>query len=264
MDSFNTSGLSKQPADLLVFLESPSTLEGLLFLVDNIISMSGLVVTMLTHFFLRKHLWNLQGQSLVSLATALLLAKLAFHVNPYFSGNKYLCSLASIVQHYFCLAAFLWLSALIYNLWKFSHQSEVTVRRRKELMRVYMVFSWGTPFTVVITCILVEFLVHFGVKYGSQRYCSVLGDELLLYSLAVPLGIVVLLHFILFTMILVRRVKKMRATSGSETMNLSSRRRILCGITDLEVKGHSLNSYLKLSLLMMAAWLTGFAASNRK
>ncbi|KAK2170273.1 hypothetical protein LSH36_3g01030 [Paralvinella palmiformis] len=224
----STAGTTERPGDLLVFLENPSTIEGLLFLVGNVISVTCLVSTVLVHLFLKKQLWTIQGQSLTSLIVALFFAKLAFQVNPYFNVNKYLCSLVSILQHYFCMSAFLWLSVLIYSVSKFTSLTEIAAKKGKTVLMVYIAYAWGVPSMAVMTCLVVEFLLRFGSSYGNAR------------------------------------AKKIRRSPEYETMNASKRKEMLFGHTDIEVKGHSVRSYFTVSVLMTTAWLTGFAASNQK
>ena len=126
-------------------------------------------------------------------------------VNPHFTEvSSHWCSTVAVLQHYFCLSAFNWVSVLAYDLLttvKKGRRQENPARSSQKLTTkcldsshprflTYVIFAWGFPWSAVFACTIIEALQEFDFHYGNHEHCGVFGDEALLYALAIPLTLI--------------------------------------------------------------------------
>ena len=118
----------------------------------------------------------------------------------------------AILQHYFCLSAFFWSNVITFNLWRDIRRPPADWSpNTNRIFPLYLCYAWGLPLSVVVACSGVEFMENrFKFKYGNSEHCGVLGDDALVYSLAVPLVMITLSNIGFFVLIVYKPHMRMR------------------------------------------------------
>ncbi len=271
---------------------------GTIFLIGNMFSMLGLFLAFIVFCMFHTLRSGPRGIATMNYLLALFFAKMAFQVNPYFTSNQTVCSVMAIFQHYFCLAAFLWMNVLAYDIFMEAyhvhsgHIRDVLRRRGYRDLIMYACFAWGLPFSVIVACLTIEVLVGMQFLYGNQEQCGVFGDEALLYSLAIPLVIISLLNMLFFTCTVqmlhlssaICSVPRLACdtphqdrntnenSSSTEPVSLNNPQRNALDITVHQATGrmyHEANfkeylrpvwTYVRMAAITAMAWLSGFIA----
>ena len=215
--------------------------QGELTLVGNCLSLSCLTFTLVVHIAVPR-LRTVPGRCIMCLSLSLFCAQLTFQFSAIASADFGVCISLAMVQHYFWLASFCWMSVLAYDLSStFSGGGKILDPVEKErVFRYYNLFSWSIPFIIVSISLSMHF-TRTAIIYSSVAVCWINGSRNLLLSFVLPLSLSLLLNSILFVRCVVGiyRAKKIAHTAK---------------------KGSKLDLliYIKLSSLMGFTWISGF------
>ncbi len=252
------SGINPPVSSNLNFLLLPSSFGGILFSVCCGCSLCALGATLLLYCFFSELRRRAVGKCLRNMIGSLMLAELGLLAGPHFHDREYLCCPASMIQHFCCMASFLWSTTLAYDTWDKVRREYVarTVGSERKLFRCYSFYSWGLSTTVVFGCWvgsrLAPNVLPLDIIY-NVRYCGVLGKD----SLAIPLLILFLANLGLFFATAWKVMGPDTEPNQSEAGTQRDRRFPLWADD-----GHTLKAYFTVSTVMFCAWLTGYVVAN--
>ena len=199
--------------DELFFTDEKPTGYSVLTIVSavcTILSMICLIITLIT-FAIFKDLRFMPGKMFVMLCVNVLIAQLLFQFGMGVGGYGPLCVTLGIIVHYFWLAVAFSMNScilLMYNHFhsplKISTRSAVlTQRDAKVEMGKYAAYTYSCPLIFVLANIMISLIMtdNKSMGYGGQ-FCYI--DTRLMRGLvfALPLGLIILINFGLFSRVL--------------------------------------------------------------
>lgn len=202
-------------------------------------------------------LQTLPGKIVVSLSLSLMLAQVFFLVSNLFSAYKIACKVIAGLQHYFWLCSFFWMNSYATDIaLTFMGMKSNLDNKRKHLI-VYSLYAWGLPLCVCLSCILLDVfngdrIFIYGWENNPSTSCWIQPSSALLYSVAVPLAVVIILNSVSLFIILIIFLKIKFQTSsvvedgGNDAAELGKATLILC---------------CQMSFLMGITWVFGLLAN---
>ena len=178
--------------------------------VCTVLSMICLIITLIT-FAIFKDLRFMPGKMFVMLCVNVLIAQLLFQFGMGVGGYGPLCVALGIIVHYLWLAVAFSMNScilLMYNHFhcplKISTRSAVlTQRNAKVEMGKYAAYTYSCPLIFVLANIIMSLIIskNKSMGYGGQ-FCYI--DTRLMRGLvfALPLGVIILVNFGLFSRVL--------------------------------------------------------------
>ncbi|XP_072048307.1 adhesion G-protein coupled receptor D1-like [Amphiura filiformis] len=170
------------------------------------------------------------------------------------TNNENACTTIAAMAHYAWLATFAWMNALAFDLDRtFGNADNLQkVSVGKKSMFLYMIYAWGSPFLIIIPCLVLHFCqcTQFNFKYGSASACWISDGTANLLTFGVPAAIFLLVNAILFghTVVGIRSTKRATARLHQDTSTLKR-------------TTQELLIYIKIASLMGFTWIFGYVAA---
>ncbi|XP_072048194.1 uncharacterized protein [Amphiura filiformis] len=230
-----------------------SNAQTIVSIVGSVLSLIAVILTFLTYAVFAS-LRNRASRLIMNLIGALFIGQflLLFGGNKTENGNA--CVAIAVLAHYAWLAAFAWMNALAFDLDRtFGNPDNLKkVSEGKKSMFLYMIYAWGSPFLIVIPCLVLHFCqcTQVNFKYGSASACWISDGTANLLTFGVPAAIFLLFNVILFghTVAGIRSTKRATARLHQDTSTLKrSTKELLI--------------YMKIASLMGFTWIFGYVAA---
>lgn len=140
-----------------------STIPGYISFVSTILSITAMIITLIT-YALFKELRNIPGWNCINLTISLTIAQLSFLTGSFVASIPILCLITALLTHYGLLAAFFWMNVIAFDLFrnfrkKSSHILIYMINLKSRLAK-YALFAWGSPFILVLLCLLIDINVN--------------------------------------------------------------------------------------------------------
>ncbi|XP_023227124.1 uncharacterized protein LOC111627732 [Centruroides sculpturatus] len=212
------------------------------------ISIFCLIIKLLLFIFLSEYK-KLPMIIVFYLSLSLLLAQLLFLVGTIGPSN-YFCIGIAIFMHYFYLASVFCTNALAFDIWKtFTNMKHLSLKIRKTHLIYSILYCWGLPMIIVIISIICEWAFHstFSPQYGSC-HCWICNRYALLIFFAVPLGLVLIINIIFYT-ITAKSIYKTSKSSKIARKNAKNKNYVRFFL------------YIKIALIMGFTWIFGFISA---
>ena len=239
----NLSGILRNNHDSQT---TDSTVQTILTLIGNILSMACLVGTMITYCMF-KEIRTRAGKCIMNLCGALFFAQLSFEMSRTFMLYREVCVAVAVFQHYTWLVAFLWTNVLAYDTsCTFADLKQSNCVRNTCRLRCFAVCAWGLPAVFVAFCLGIDFGTKLPLSYGNKNICWISGPRAIEYYFATPLAVVIIANAVLF----VRTVVALR-----RAVSMASRER------PPKQQRKMFTIYIRLTSLMGFTWLFGYLAT---
>ena len=222
-----------------------------LTLIGMVLSIAALCITIFT-ILLFPELQNVPGRVVLNPSVSLLIAQFLFLTHYIYVIQAIVCKLVASLEHYFWLVSFSWMNVFALNVsFTFIKMYRFSNVGSHANMLLYNIFAWGLPMVFVVVCNAVE---HFGgklIEYGARETntCWISPPRALLYAFALPLGVIMLINTVCFSVtifVFVNTHQSIRQVVEDQEVH-KSRGMVLASI--------------KLSLVMGFTWLSGFLAN---
>ncbi|XP_062618675.1 uncharacterized protein LOC134280286 [Saccostrea cucullata] len=187
---------------------------------------------------------HLHGLNVVSTSLILFLANIFYLLSLVAPLHSVLCMTVGAFIHFLWLSVMSWMTVSCFSFFRafmfvrFT-KSETHTTRKRFLWNI--LYSLLFPLIMVSVNILVNFLVYTNYSYGYSMYtCYISKPEMILYTFALPLAVMVILN--IFMVIMTAREIKVKNSTVPHLAN--DRRMVLV--------------FCRLSTLTGGAWLFGF------
>ena len=222
-----------------------STVQNILTLIGNTLSMACLVGTMITYCMF-KEIRTRAGKCIMNLCGALYFAQLSFQMSRTFMSYREVCVAVAVVQHYTWLVAFLWMNVLAYDMsCAFTDLKQSNGVRDTSRLRYFAVYAWGLPAVFVAVCLGIDFGTKLPFSYGNKMMCWISGPRAIEYYFATPLAVVITANTMLFVRTVVALRRAMSTASRARPPKQQRRMFVI---------------YIRLTSLMGFTWLFGYLA----
>ena len=222
-----------------------STLQNILTLIGNILSMACLVCTMTTYCMF-KEIRTRAGKCIMNLCGALFFAQLSFQISRTFMSYREVCVAVAVFQHYTWLVSFLWMNVLAYDTsCTFVDLKQSNGVRETYRLRCFAVYAWGLPAVFVAVCLGIDFGTKLPFSYGNKMICWISGHRAIEYYFATPLAVVITANVALFVRTVVALRRAMSTASRARPQKQQRRMFVI---------------YIRLTSLMGFTWLFGYLA----
>ncbi|CAC5365571.1 unnamed protein product [Mytilus coruscus] len=217
-------------------------IETLLSLICSMASITSLTLTLIVYILL-KDLRTLPGLQQMMLSIHLLVAHALYLFGINAESTETLCAAVGLLTHYFWLGSIMWMHICTLEMFRvFYYNNHCTSNRLKQFTR-YVIYSVSVP-SLLITINIVNFFssdesTHGYLGYGGES-SYIIEITMVLYTFAIPVGVLLLLNIILFSVVIFQLE------------------------TALEIKSETRKSrpmliiYTKMSCLTGITWIFGF------
>lgn len=218
-------------------------IETLLSLVCSIASITSLTLTLVVYILL-KDLRTLPGLQQMMLSFHLLVAHALYLFGINAESTETLCAAVGLLTHYFWLGSIMWMHICTLDMFRvFYYNNQSTSNRLKQFTR-YVIYSVSLP-SLLVAINIVNFFSsdenqHGYLGYGGES-CYIIEKTMVLYTFAIPVGVLLLLNIILFSVVIYQL--EMALEVKSETRK----------------NRPMLVIYTKMSCLTGITWIFGFA-----
>ena len=222
-----------------------STVQNILTLIGNTLSMTCLVATMTTYCMF-KEIRTRPGKCIMNLCGALFFAQLSFQMSRTFMSYREVCVAVAVFQHYTWLVAFLWMNVLAYDTsCTFAYLKQSNDVRDTSRLRCFAVYAWGLPAVFVAVCLGIDFGTKLPFSYGNKNICWISGHRAIEYYFATPLAAVITANVVLFVRTVVALRRAMSTASRARPQKQQRRMFVI---------------YIRMTSLMGFTWLFGYLA----
>ena len=167
------------------------TVQNILTLIGNTLSMTCLVGTMITYCMF-KEIRTRAGKCIMNLCKALFFAQLSFQMSRTFMSYREVCVAVAVFQHYTWLVSFLWMNVLAYDTsCAFVDLKQSNGVRDTSSLRCFAVYAWGLPAVFVAVCLGIDFGTKLPFSYGNKMICWISGHRAIEYYFATLLAVVI-------------------------------------------------------------------------
>ncbi|CAB1331623.1 unnamed protein product, partial [Coregonus sp. 'balchen'] len=198
-------------------------------------SLVALLITFLLLAILRKLRSNLHSIH-KNLVVSIFLSQLVFLFGINQTENAFMCTVVAVLLHYFYMCTFAWMFVEGLHIYRMLTEVRNINHGR---MRFYYAIGWGIP--AIITGLAVGLDPE---GYGNPDFCWLSVHDTLIWSIAGPIAIVVLVNIALFFL-------AAKASCGKRQWTLEKSEAIC-----------SLHVAFLLLLLLSATWVLGLMAVN--
>ena len=111
--------------------------------------------------------------------------------------NPVLCTLIGFLSHYFFLCYFTWSSVIALNLFQTFVTSRMQKIEGKNLVKRFVLaslYAWSAPALVCIVCVILQYKSGVDISYSSDTACMLQPDAAVLYTVAIPVGLIVIFN----------------------------------------------------------------------
>ncbi|CAL1539284.1 unnamed protein product [Lymnaea stagnalis] len=181
-----------------------------LSLIGISLSIFGLAMTIITFLAFKKLRQGRAQQTLFNMAIALLCFQTTFLVGVKQTTVKPICLTVSVLLHYFILVSFAWM--LIEAVLQYLTFVKVlgTYISRYTLKTVLP--AWGFPLVPVIAVLATDYNLY----HGRANYCW-MDLHAFYYSLALPVGIIIVFNIVMFFVIIASLVTRPKGLRSNQT-----------------------------------------------
>ena len=174
--------------------------KGIMSLVSITISLFSLFCTFIVYCMFPK-LRTLAGKSLMNLVVAIFFGQLIFELSALPIGYQTPCLIVAVMQHYFFLASFAWMSVLGYDLFSTFNSPVMSAweGRNDKIYIRYVSIAWITPLLVVLPCLFLHLFVNENFGYSEQSLCWLKSALSTLVFFGIPLSISMSVNAVFFT-----------------------------------------------------------------
>ncbi|XP_030831608.1 adhesion G-protein coupled receptor G2 [Strongylocentrotus purpuratus] len=213
-----------------------------------------LLATLLTYCIF-KPLRNLQGLSIMSFVSALLVAQVMLQfIAPNMISLPTVCTIAATITHYFLLAVFTWTNILAWDLVRHFASSSFLPKRHGETRRLiaYLIIGWCLPLVIVVPCLIVQVQNPSMFRYGKiGTSCWIYQARAIVLVFLVPVAVSFLVSIVLFSLTAYGVHKSKRGASVLHEGAHERRKELF----------HELVVHFKISCLLGFGWSFGFIAA---
>ncbi|XP_063447328.1 uncharacterized protein LOC134726859 [Mytilus trossulus] len=212
-------------------------IETLLSLICSIASITSLTLTLIVYILL-KDLRTLPGLQQMMLSFHLLVAHALYLFGINAESTETLCAAVGLLTHYFWLGSIMWMHICTLHMFRvFYYNNQSTSNRIKQFTR-YVIYSVSLP-SLLVAINIVNFFSSDENPQGYLGYggesCYIIEKTMILYTFAIPVGVLLLLNIILFSVVIYQLAMALEVKS--ETRNnrpmlvIYTRMSCLTGIT---------------------------------
>lgn len=212
----------------------------LLSRIGCVLSITGLSATIFTFIAFRTLRNSRHRQILINHCVSLLLLYIVFLGGIDSVATDLICKAVAILLHYFLLTTMFWMAVEAHNMYMFL--VKIFQRDVRHFILKASIFGWGIPLVIIIASVLTSFK-----DYQNEEYCFPKPGNLLYVSLLLPIALIMLHNFVIFSMVVCRLVftdVAGKAITQSRKKQLVSR----------------LQNAMCMSVLMGLSWSLGFIA----
>ncbi|WAR27410.1 TCuncharacterized [Mya arenaria] len=216
--------------------------------IDNLtivvlsLSLGSLSITFMV-FCLLPSLRNLPGLNNMALVVSLFFSNFLVLINALTAvRNTVLCQIIGLLLHWTIICSFSWMFLCTYHMMKvfLTITDYFAFKKRNIQFRKYILFAITASTCLILTQILASFLRTETIGYGG-RPCYIVKPKSILYYVAIPAGIVVIVNIAMF---------------GSVVYRVSSLPEIEKGSSNHD--RNNLTIFVKLSTITGMTWIFGF------
>ncbi len=217
-------------------------LQSFISFVGLLVSMMALFIMIVMYLFFKQLRGNVAGKCAMSLALSLFVAQGLFLFGMDRTQIHNVCLSLGALMHYFFLAAFFWLNAMAFDIFRtFANSYEAPSGGGCGCYSCYALYAWLSPAVIVGASLSLDFL-QFAREIYQPRYaehiCWIVKRYALLFLFALPVAVLLAVNILLYIMTLLRSIN-----SNKE----KGRGRLLL--------------YIQLSFVMGLTWIFAFIAT---
>ncbi|KAK2158721.1 hypothetical protein LSH36_165g08007 [Paralvinella palmiformis] len=231
-------------------------IQSLVSFIGILISLIALLICLLAHIILPQ-IRTVHGKCIIGLSVSLFLAQALYLAGNIGIGHPVACRVVGIAMHYTLVAAFCWTNCLAVDICKaFANCNRSNDEARSSSYIHHSLYAWLFPACLVALCVTLD-MVDFsrlGIEpeldlyrpYYGDGLCWVTGKNALIYLVAVPLGLLLIID--IFTYIVaIKNMYSVAAVGKAAARRDKDKNRFLL--------------YIKLSFIMAMAWTFGLLAT---
>lgn len=222
--------------------------QGFVSFVGVIISLMALLIQFIVYMIFSE-LRNTPGKCLICIVVSLFVGQLTF-LFVAFEGPA--CFYLAAAMHFAFLAVFFWMNVLAFDIFRAfavtNTASLSTSGTKWKRFLAYSIYAWLCPSLIVGLCITMDVLrldEGFRPHYG-EGVCWVTSQTALLIFFAVPVGVILLVNAVFFSMTIYCICRAARAAEMATPKSQTKAHLLVC---------------IKLFFIMGLTWLFGFLAS---
>ncbi|XP_022098829.1 adhesion G-protein coupled receptor G6-like isoform X2 [Acanthaster planci] len=211
------------------------------------VSVVALIITLVTYLYSKKLRSKQPQQIQISLCFALLALYLVFLVGIEAISPRAGCIVVAVLIHYSTLASIAWMAVEATNMYLLFVR--VLNARVSRFVLKASIAAWGLPLVIVIIILAADYS-----QYDSPNYCFLKPGNAIYFGQLLPIGLVLLFNFVVFTLVM-RKLTCARKTISSSS-DRSGRQETI----------RRLQNALAISVLLGLTWVFGllsvFQAAN--
>ncbi|XP_071854192.1 uncharacterized protein [Apostichopus japonicus] len=205
--------------------------------IGCVLSIAGLLITVITFVAFRTLRNSRHRQILINHCISLLLLYIVF-LAGIDSNISFVCMASAILLHYFMLTTMFWMAVEAHNM--YMYLVKVFQRDVRRFILKASILAWGVPLLITTASVLSSY-----EQYKSEEYCFPNPGINLYLSLLLPICLVMVHNFVIFSMVVCRLVftdVAGKAVTRSRKQQLVTR----------------LQNAMCMSVLMGLSWSLGF------
>ncbi|XP_038054484.1 uncharacterized protein LOC119726730 isoform X2 [Patiria miniata] len=202
------------------------------------VSVVALIITLVTYLYSKKLRTKRPRQILISLCFALLGLYLIFLVGIEATASRGGCTFVAVSIHYFTLASIAWMAVEATNMYLLFVR--VLNANISHFLLVASIAAWGLPLVIVVIILAADY-----TQYEHQNYCFLKPGNAIYYGQILPIGLVLLFNFVIFTLV-TRKLTCARKTIGTSSDKSQRQERL-----------RRLQNAVAISVLLGLTWVFG-------
>ena len=170
--------------------------EIILQLFGNITSIVCLCLLIITYCIF-KELRTIPGQQMIYLTAFLAAGHLLQTIGIYATNEATLCQITGILAHFSYLTTFSFMAAMVLNMSRtFCSSGQIQHDEKLRRHRISLKASILTPLTVVVPCVIINYVDPTKIIYGDGGLCFVSNTWASLVTFVIPVGAILVFNFI--------------------------------------------------------------------
>ncbi|XP_071854190.1 uncharacterized protein [Apostichopus japonicus] len=166
--------------------------------IGCVLSIAGLLITIITFVAFRTLRNSRHRQILINHCISLLLLYIVF-LAGIDSNISFVCMASAILLHYFMLTTMFWMAVEAHNM--YMYLVKVFQRDVRRFILKASILAWGVPLLITTASVLSSY-----EQYKSEEYCFPNPGINLYLSLLLPICLVMVHNFVIFSMVVCRLV----------------------------------------------------------
>ncbi|XP_038054372.1 uncharacterized protein LOC119726669 isoform X2 [Patiria miniata] len=202
------------------------------------VSVVALIITLVTYLYSKKIRTKRPQQILISLCFALLGLYFMFLVGIEATASRGGCTFVAVSIHYFTLASIAWMAVEATNMYLLFVR--VLNANVSHFLLKASIAAWGLPLVIVVIILAADY-----TQYEHPNYCFLKPGNAIYYGQILPIGLVLLFNFVIFTLV-TRKLTCARKTIGSSSDKSHRQERL-----------RRLQNAVAISVLLGLTWVFG-------